>query len=188
MVNDSLQNTVRALHDVGLASWLGGAMFGKFALNPSVSAVRDHAERGKVANKAWNGYNVINSLGLGLAAAGYAAARSTELGDGNVTSTERKLLRAQDVLMATSVASGVVNGIEGARLFKQAPDGAVPIESGTKPAPETPPKAASIQRRLGWLGNFNIASGIALVALNAIQSRLHFSRPPLRRRLLRRSS
>jgi hypothetical protein len=191
MVNDTVQNATRALHDVGLASWLGGAMFGKFALNPSVSAVQDHRERGKVANKAWNGYNLINSVGLGTAAAGYAAARATELGNGKTTGTERTLLRAQDVLMATSVVSGIVNGIEGARLFKQAPDGAVPIESGTKPAADTPPKAASIQRRLGWLGTFNIASGIALVALNAIQSRLHYSKPPLRRslrsKLLRRS-
>jgi hypothetical protein len=35
-VNDTLANTDRATHDVGLAAWLGGAMFGKFAHNPSL--------------------------------------------------------------------------------------------------------------------------------------------------------
>jgi len=64
----------------------------------------------------------------------------------------------------------------------------VPIESGTKPAPETPPAAAKIQKSLGLLGNLNIVSGIALVALNGMQSRAALSRPPLRRALLRRST
>jgi len=187
MVNDNVQNATQALHDVGLASWLGGSMFGKFALNPSVQGVSDHRERGKVVNQAWNGYNAINSVGLGTAAAGYLAARTTELNGGRLTGTEKKLVRVQDALMASAVVTGIANGVQGARLAKQAPEGAVPIETGTKPSAETPPKAATIQRSLGILGNINIATGIALVAINAIQSRLQFSRPPLRRALLRRS-
>jgi uncharacterized membrane protein len=188
MVNDTLQNTTRALHDVGLASWLGGSMFGKFALNPAVAGVSDKSERGKVANLAWNGYNVINSLGLGTAAAGYLAARQTELSGKRLTDLERNLYRVQDGLMATAVVTGIANGIQGARLAKQGPDGAVPIETGTKPAPETPPAAARIQRSLGVLGNVNILTGIALVALNGMQSRAALSRPPIRRALLRRST
>ena len=39
-VNDSLANATRAAHDVGLAAWLGGAMFGKFAHNPSLRKSR----------------------------------------------------------------------------------------------------------------------------------------------------
>ena len=187
MVNDSLQNTTRALHDVGLATWLGGSMFGKFALNPAVAGISDKAERGKVANLAWNGYNVVNSLGLGGAAVGYLAARSTELSGARQTDTEKKLSRVQDGLMLAAVGTGIANGVQGARLAKQAPGGAVPIETGTQPAPETPPPAARIQRSLGVLGNVNVVTGIALVAVNAIQSRIHHSRPPVRRALLRRS-
>jgi hypothetical protein len=187
MVNDRVQNATRAIHDVGLASWLGGSMFGKFALNPAVRGIADKAERGKVSNLAWNGYNLINSLGLGAAAAGYAAARGTELNGGRQTATEKVLTRVQDGLMATAVVTGILNGIEGARLYRQAPEGAVPIESGTEPAPETPAKAAGIQKRLAVLGNVNILTGVALVAINGVQARLHYSRPPLRRALLRRS-
>ena len=36
MINDTVANTTRAAHDVGLAAWLGGAMFGKFAHNPAL--------------------------------------------------------------------------------------------------------------------------------------------------------
>jgi hypothetical protein len=38
------------------------------------------------------------------------------------------------------------------------------------------------------LGNVNLLTGIALVAVNGIQSRLGYSRPPFKRALLRRSS
>ena len=188
MVNDSLQNTVRAVHDVGLASWLGGSMFGKFALNPAVAGISDRRERGKVANLAWNGYNVVNAAGLGSAALGYLAARSTEFGNGRQTSTEKTLTRVQDALMATAVVTGVLNGVQAGRLAKQAPEGAVPVETGTKPAADTPPQAARIQRSLEVLGNINILTGVALVALDGIQSRLHYARPPLRRALFRRSA
>jgi len=187
MINDTLQNVTRGAHDVGLAAWLGGSMFGKFALNPAVAGIADKSERGKVANLAWNGYNVVNSVGLGSAALGYLAARSTELSDSNITDTERTLYRVQDGLMVTAVITGVANAVQGGRLAKQGPNGAVPIETGTTPAPETPPAAAKIQKSLGVLGNLNIVTGIALVALNAMQSRAAVSRPPLRRALFRRA-
>jgi len=182
-VNDTLANTTRAAHDVGLAAWLGGAMFGKLAHNPSLVKISDHAERGRVSNAAWNGYNPINAVGLGTAALGWAAARVTEAGNGNLTGRERALSTAKDALMASSVVTGALSGIQGARLARQAPDGAVPVETGTKPAPETPPKAAGIQRTLAVLGDVNIASGVALVAVNAILAQTNHSRPAVRRRL-----
>ncbi len=188
MVPDSLQNVGQVVHDVGLASWLGGSLFGKFALNPAVQAIPDRRARGRVANAAWNGYNIVNSVGLGSAAVIHLAARGTELAGPRQTSTEKTLTRVQDGLMIGAVVTGVLNGIQGYRLKRQAPDGAVPIETGTKPAPETPPAAASIQRSLGVLGNVNIVTGIALIATHAVQQRLATSRPPLRRALFRRSA
>jgi len=61
-VSTTLATTTRAAHDVGLAAWLGGSMFGKFALNPSLEKIASHTERGSVANAAWHGYNPINAL------------------------------------------------------------------------------------------------------------------------------
>jgi hypothetical protein len=94
----------------------------------------------------------------------------------------------KDGLMATSVMSGLVNGIQGKRLAKLAPDGAVPVETGTEPAPDTPPQAARIQKSLGMLGTLNIASGAALVAVNGMLAQTNHSRPPLRRAALRSSN
>jgi len=187
-VNDALANTTRAAHDVGLAAWLGGAMFGKFAHNPSLVKITDRAERGSVSNAAWNGYNTINAVGLGSAALGWAAARVTEANPGNLSARERVLSTAKDGLMVSSVLTGALSGIQGARLARQATDGAVPVETGTKPALDTPPKAAKIQRSLGLLGNLNIGSGIALVAVNAILAQTNHSRPSTSRALRRSSS
>ena len=187
-VNDTVANVTRATHDVGLAAWLGGAMFGKFAHNPSLEKISSHAERGSVSNAAWNGYNPINAAGLGAAALGWAAARMTEADPAKLSGTERTLSTAKDALMAAAVLTGVVSGVQGARLARQAPDGAVPMETGTEPAPQTPPKAARIQRSLGVLGNLNIVSGVALVAVNAVLAQINHSHPAKRRVLTRSSS
>lgn len=186
-VNDTLANATRAAHDVGLAAWLGGAMFGKFAHNPSLEKISSHAERGSVANAAWNGYNVINTVGLGAAAAGWGAARFTETSPGKLSGPEQKLSVAKDGLMAMALLTGLASGVQGARLAKQAADGAVPVETGTHPAPETPQAAARIQRTLSVLGTLNIMSGVALVAVNGVLAQINYSHPAKQRALTRSS-
>ncbi|MDQ6728836.1 MAG: hypothetical protein M3022_00650 [Actinomycetota bacterium] len=186
-VSDTLANTTRAAHDVGLAAWLGGAMFGKFAHNPSLQKISSHAERGSVANAAWNGYNVINTIGLGAAALGWGAARLTETRPDNLSGSEQRLSQAKDGLMVAALVTGIASGVQGARLAKQAPDGAVAVETGTQPAPETPPDAARIQRSLSLLSTLNIASGVALVAVNGILAQINYSHPSKQRALTRSS-
>jgi hypothetical protein len=77
-----------------------------------------------------------------------------------MSGTENVLSLAKDGLMVAAVLTGVANGIQGARFARQAKDGAVPIESGTEPALETPQQAAGIQRRLDVLGNVNVGVGV----------------------------
>jgi hypothetical protein len=188
MVNDTLAEGARAAHDWGLASWLGGSMYGKFALNPAVRQIDDKTERGKVVNAAWNGYNVINAVSLGSVAVGWFASRLTETRPDRLTERERKLALAKDGLTLAALGTGIASAIQGAKLARQAPEGAVPIEGGTKPASETPPEAAKAQRSLNGLGLANIGAGVGLVIVNALMSQAGHSRPPLRRSLLRRSS
>jgi hypothetical protein len=66
--------------------------------------------------------------------------------------------------MAAALITGAGGALQGARLARQSP-GALPVESGTKPAVETPAAAAKIQRSLGVLGTLNIAAGVAAVAI-----------------------
>ena len=187
MVNDNLAQGARAAHDWGLASWLGGSMFGQFALNPAVAKIEDKRERGKVVNAAWNGYNLINALSLGSVALGWFASRLTETRPDRLTKEERNLATAKDGLTLAALATGIASGVQGARLAREAPEGAVPIERGTTPTDDTPREAARTQRSLAGLGILNIASGVGLVVVNALLAQRNHSRPPLRRALSRRS-
>jgi hypothetical protein len=187
MVSDTLAQTTRAAHDWGLASFLGGTMYGKFAMNPAVRAIDSKADRGKVTNSAWNGYNVINGVSLAAVGLGWGAARLTEARPDRLSGRERSMARAKDGFVASTLLTGIASGIQGARLAKQAPDGAVPMDSGTTPAQETPKTAATIQRTLGVLGNLSILSGVGVVVTNALLAQAGHSRPPVRRALLRRT-
>lgn len=185
MVSDVIANTTRAAHDWGLASFLGGSMYGKFAMNPAVRVIESKPDRGKVTNTAWNAYNVINAVSLVAVAGGWGAARLTETRPDRLSESERGLAKAKDAFVVSTLLAGTASGIQGARLAKQAPDGAVPMESGVTPTEETPKAAATIQRSLGVLGNLSIASGVGVVVTNAILAQMSHSRPPARRSLFR---
>lgn len=185
MVDEQLQNTARIAHDVGLATWFGGQVFGKVALNPVVRVIDDPATRGKVVNSGWFTFNPIGATGLLLAAGVRVAARLTELAPARQTSAERTLSALEDGLLATSVVLTGLTSVQGRRLGAQAPDGAVPLESGTQPAAQTPPRAVELQRSIAALSNGALLAGLGVLSLRAVQDRLAYSRPPARRGLTR---
>jgi len=160
-------------------------MYGQFA---QPGGREDRRQRGKVVNAAWNDYNVINAISLGSVALGWFASRVTETRPDRLTEEERRLAMAKDGLTLVAVGTGIASAVQGARLARQEPEGAVPIERGTKPAQETPREAAKAQRSLAGLGLTNIASGVGLVIVNALMAQRDHSRPPLKRALFRRSS
>jgi len=184
-MHQQIQNAGRIAHDVGLATWFGGQVFGKFALNPVVRVIDDEPTRGKVVNSGWFTFNPIGATGLAVGGAVHYAARRTEVADRNLRPVERTLARAQDLLLATSALLTVATGVQGARLAKQAPEGAVPIEDGTTPSAQTPPQAAKLQRSIGALGNGALLSGAGLLVMNALLDRVAFTDPPKRRFLSR---
>src|SRR3954453_1357820 len=173
MVSDKLAYVTRAAHDLGLATWFGGTLFGKLALNPAVAVIADRRDRGKVLNRAWNGFNVLNAAGLGVAAAGWAGARFTEANPVRMSTTENALSLAKDGLMVAAVVTGAANGVQGARLARQAREGRVPVKSGPEPAPETPDQAPGISRSLEVLGNVIVGIGAALIAVNAVLAQVN---------------
>jgi hypothetical protein len=186
-VPDRLAGIARVAHDAGLATWVGGSMFGKFALNKAVEHASVPAERGKIVNAAWGAYNAVNAVAFVGIAGGWLAARASEARPGLLSPREQRLATAKDGLMVATLVSGLVTGIQGIRLARVVEGGAVPIESGTRPAADTPAQAVSLQRSIGVLANLDIALGYALVGVNAALAQEGHSRPPWRRGLVRRS-
>jgi uncharacterized membrane protein len=176
-----LSQVGRAAHDLGLAGLLGGNMFGRLALHPSVTEIADPAERGKLVNAAWRRYGTVNSLSVLAVAAGWVGARLGEAGDAQLSDAERRLARAKDVLVGTVAVTGFATALEGMRFARNAPGGAVPLIDGDRTAPGASPAARRMKQRLNVLGAAGLAAEAALVAVNSALAQQGFRRPPARR-------
>jgi hypothetical protein len=176
-----LSQVGRAAHDIGLAGLLGGNMFGRLALHPSVAEISDQAERGKLVNAAWRRYGTINALSVLAVLGGWTGARAHESSDARLSDAERRLARAKDVLVGTVAVTGFATALEGMRFARKAPGGAVPLIDGDHTAPAASDAARRIKRRLNLLGLAGLASEAALVAVNSALAQQGFRRPPARR-------
>lgn len=177
----ALSQVGRALHDVGLAGLLGGNLFGRLALHPSVTEISDPTERGKVVNQAWRRYGTVNSLGLLAVTTGWAGARAQEARDARLSGAERRLAYAKDALVAAVAVTGVATAIEGVRFSRLEPGGAVPLLDGDHAAPPATPDQVRAKARVRRLGNASLLAELALVAVNAALNQVGFRRPPARR-------
>ena len=178
-----LSQVGRAAHDIGLAGLLGGNLFGRLALHPSVTQIRDKGERGKVVNVAWRRYGLVNSLSLAAVAVGWAGARAGEARPRRLSDQERRLAVAKDVLVGVVAVSGLATAAQGVRFARQAPDGAVPLTDGDHTAPEATTAQRRAKRRLNALGLVSLAAETGLVGVNAALGQQGFRRPPVRRAL-----
>jgi uncharacterized membrane protein len=178
-----LSQVGRAAHDVGLAGLLGGNLFGRLALHPSVTTISDAGERGKLVNAAWRRYGAINSASLLAVVAGWAGARAEEARPRRLSAAERRLAVAKDLLVGLVAVTGIATGLEGMRFARQAPGGAVPLTDGDHTAPNATEAQRRAKRRVNVLGAASLASDLALVGVNAALAQEGFRRPPRRRSL-----
>ena len=178
-----LSQVGRAAHDIGLAGLLGGNLFGRLALHPSVTEITDKAERGQVVNAAWRRYGAVNSLSLLALTAGWLGARLNEAGASRLSPAERRLAAVKDVLVGTVAVSGVATAAQGIRFARLAPNGGVPLEDGDHAAPEATAAQARAKRRLNVLGAVALVSELGLAGVNAALNQQSFRRPPRRRAL-----
>ena len=157
-------NTAKIAHNLGLAAWFGGSLFGQIALNPTVSRISDRSERGRVLNESWARFNAVNALAI---ASTLLAWRAGDLKD-DAELRAPALARAKNLLLGGAATNAIASAILGARLASQARGGATPVESGTEPAPETPQEAATSQRLIGFFGSGSIALLAAVIALSGV--------------------
>jgi hypothetical protein len=176
-----LSQVGRAAHDIGLAGLLGGNLFGRLALHPSVTRISDKGERGQVVNAAWRRYGAVNSVSLAALVAGWLGARLNEAGPSRLSPEERRLAAAKDALVATVAVSGLATAVQGMRFARQAPGGAVPLDDGDHAAPEATQAQKRAKRRLNALGMVALVSELGLAGVNAALNQQSFRRPPRRR-------
>ena len=161
-------NVVRIAHNLGLATWFGGALFGQVALSPTISRISDRRERGRVLNESWSRFNAVTFATIA------ASILTWRLGGLREDAELRApaLTRIKNLLLGGAVVNGIASGILGARIAKEAPgeasEGGTPVEAGTQPAPETPEKAAQAQRLISITGPSALSLLATVIALSAI--------------------
>ena len=165
---DKLSTPTRAAHNLGLAACLGGTLFGKVAFNPSLSLIGSKTERGKVGGTTCNRFNALNAASFVLAAATWLPQRFGLTGERRHLRVVRNLVLAKDVLMGVAGSVGLSVLVLQIVLYRQAPKGAVPLETGGVPAAEASDRASWLQRAVSVLGSVHIALFAGIVALTAM--------------------
>jgi hypothetical protein len=157
-------NKVSIAHNLGLATWFGGALFGQIALNPTISRISDKNERGRVLNEAWGRFNAVNFAAIA------AVVLAWRLGGLKANAELRApgLARVKNLMLGGAAVSGIASGILGARIAKQSSEGDTPVEAGTQPASETPEEAAQSQRLIALTGPSALSLLAGVIAVSTV--------------------
>jgi len=158
----TLSTTSWILHNLGIATSLGGNLFGQGALQPALEKdVDDKEQRAQISDDAWSRYSWWNLAAHGVVAATWFAGR-TMLSGREVSGKARALTRVKDVLVVASLATGissvVVGKVLGAKAKRQR-------ETGGDDA-----QVKTLRTAVKVLGAANIASNAALGAVTTTLS------------------
>ena len=139
------QTTRRAAHDLGLAAWFGGSLFGAYGLNGAVRDIKDPSDRAFVASSGWARWSPVTVVAIATHTAG---------GMGLILGN-RGRLAAQDgakvntgVKLALTVLAAGTTAYSGYLGKKIAEHGRVPTAGGTDPVASTPPEVVKAQQQL----------------------------------------
>ena len=184
--SDTLSSIGRAAHDIGLAALIGGNLFARIAMHPSLAEISDERERGRVLNTTWRRYGTVNLIALATVVAGWAGARLDEASPRMLSGRERDFALAKDGAVLLVAVTGIAVAVQGMRFARSEPGGAVPLETGDRTSARASEVAARRKRWVNVLGSAHLASALGLAAVNAALSQTGFRRPPARRVLRRR--
>jgi hypothetical protein len=167
-----LSTTAWVVHDLGLASAFGGALFGKLALEPAVGEVTDERERTRVEDRAWKRFSIWNTIGLAAIGATWFAGRKM-LSGREVSRTARGLTITKDVLVGTSIGVGIASAIVGRLLAREKSDRA-PASSamGTAEIIGAPQihsdRSEKLQKTVDVLGSAELVLTAGILAVTSI--------------------
>ncbi len=158
-------------HDLGLAASIGGALFGRTALDPSLRLISDPSERDRVNEEAWKRYGRVTLASHVAIAAPWVVGRLLRSGR-EVSASARSLTRAKDILLAISVASVAASALLGRRMARSSAGDVGPQEARARAAfdghrdPEDR-RTVALDRTLDAIALVNLAANIGMAGLTA---------------------
>ncbi len=158
--------TIRSMHDIGAAIWLGGSLMGAVGLNGAASDIDDKGERAKIAADGWARWTPVNVAAIGAHLIGgvglVLANRDRVRGQSGVTANTV----IKTALTAAAMATTAYSGVLGAKIAKA---GDAYTEAATEPSALTPDDVATAQQQLRILQWATPALTAAIVAMGAQQ-------------------
>jgi len=159
------RNTLsRSMHDIGLAAWFGGTLANAVALNPAAAQSSSPSDAGAVANVGWDRWTPVNAGAIALHLVGSVGQL---VGNKSRIASQSGVGSMVAVKTALTVAALGATGYSRVLGSKVSAHTAVPVRSGTEPAPSTPQDVADAQRQLAVLQWVVPALTGALVVVSA---------------------
>jgi hypothetical protein len=159
----------RSLHDVGLAAWFGGTLFGATGLNESASRQAGSADGAKVASAGWDAWTPVNLAAIGahlVGSVGVLLANKSRVGGQSGVATATI---AKTAVLGASLAATAYSRVLGRRVSSKQNQ---PAKGGVDPAPGTSEDVANAQRQLKVLQWAIPALTGSMVVLNALHGEM----------------
>jgi len=163
----TLSTAAWAAHDVGLATAIGGTLYGRAALEPALHEIDDPIERDRVSTTAWQRFSWLNLAAHGVFVATWFAGRSM-LSGREVSGTARTLTQVKDGLVIAGLVTGIATAVLGRMLGRRVRDGEGPAQvreaGGIARGGE---RTVALQRAVGGLGLANLIANIGALGVTA---------------------
>lgn len=156
-----------ALDDIGLAAWFGGTLANAVALNTAAGEAAGANSTGRVANVGWNRWVPVNAAAIGMHLVGSVGLLNANKGRLATQQGVATMSITKTALMAAALAATGYSRALGRKVSEQTD---VPAETGTQPAPTTPPQVTKAQKQLAVLQWAVPALTGAMVVVNSFAS------------------
>jgi len=166
----TLSSAAWAAHDISLAATIGGTLFGRAALEPSLDDIDEPAERDRVSADAWQRFSWWN-VGAHLVFAGTWLIGRKMLSGREVSARARSLTKVKDGLMIASLISGVGSVVFGRWLGARGERGLGPQQVRDNEGQQVRRDARrtyAIERIVGLLGMLNLAANVAIMGVTSM--------------------
>ena len=156
----ALSTAAWTAQELGLATAVGGTMFGRAALQPALQGIEDEEDRNRISSDAWRRFSWMNLAAHGVLAGTWLAGRSMRRG------RARGLIRIKDGLVITSLATGIGSIVLGRALGKRVRERTE--ENVISEANRANRRIAAWRRTVSGLGMLNLLANVAILGITTM--------------------
>lgn len=143
---------------MGLATNIGGSLFGFLALEPGLKQVTSDDDRDRASEKAWSRFSWLKLAGHAAFAVPWFIGRGMLSGK-EVTGRARSLTLAKDILVGAALVTGVATFVIGRVLGKKVKQGAGPEQEE--------PESKGLERAVSIVGAANMLATAGILGVTA---------------------